>query len=115
MSEQLFKFGLFNGGDPRQFHPDKTTATEEQINAWRFDCERWNAADAGGEILPYEPTQGVYHEIEMSDCAHSRYGGGFFDVSPEPATEPAAEMTEEVFNEILNASPQKLPFSAVLK
>lgn len=115
MIEKLFKFGLFNGGDPRQFHPDKTTATEKQINAWRFDCEKWNAADASGEILSYELNQGVYHEIEMSDCANSIYGGGFFEVSPEPETEPAAEMTAEAFNEILNAPPQKLPFSAVLK
>jgi hypothetical protein len=110
MSEKKFKFGLFNGGDPRTFQPDKTTATEEQINAWRFDCEWWNLASADGLFLSDFASQAVPHEIEMSDCANSIYGGGFFEVSPEPA----AEMTEEVFNEILNAPPQKLPFRAVL-
>jgi hypothetical protein len=110
MSEKHFKFGLFNGGDPRQFQPDKTTATAAQINAWRFDCAWWNKAAASGEILSDEPSQAVFHEIEMSDCANSIYGGGLFEVSPEPAT----ELDEATFNSIMAAPPQKLPFRAVL-
>jgi hypothetical protein len=115
MSEKQTKWGLFPGGDPRKFTPENSTATEEQINSWRFDCELWSQAAARGEIPSGLTSQAVGHEIEMTDCANSVYGGGFFEVEvPNTATENAAAMTDATFNEIMAAPNQPLPFKAVL-
>jgi hypothetical protein len=113
MSEQKSKkWGLFPGGDPRDFTPD-STASEDQQNSWRFDCSFWDAADADGKMPSGYPSQEVYGDISMSDCAESIYGGGVFEIET-PSPEPT-ELGEAEFDEIMGApSLKKLPFVAVL-
>lgn len=117
MSERQTKWGLFPGGDPRKFTPEKSTATEEQINAWRFDCAAWDAAEARGEILSGLPCQQTNAQIGDTDHFDTFYGGGFFYVSVDsvsPESEPAVRMSAETFNEIMSMPPGKLPFDVVL-
>jgi hypothetical protein len=105
------KWGLFPGGDPRDWTVDSSTASEEQQNSWRFDCRFWDAADADGTILSGYPSQEVYGDISMSDCAESIYGGGLYEIESE---EPS-ELSAATFNKIMNAPVKKLfRFSAEL-
>lgn len=35
-------YGVFLGGDPRQFLPDEEVCTPEEIERWRAACQEWN-------------------------------------------------------------------------
>ena len=114
MSNKL-TFGLFPGGDPRNFQPDASICTEAQIYAWRNACDAWNRADALGEILSDVPSQEVF-EPTVTDYATADFGAGnFFEVevaASEP--QPPAELDEATFNEIMDGPVQPLLFRAVL-
>jgi hypothetical protein len=98
------KFGLFEGGDPREFRQDASICTEEQISNWRYDCARWNSASASGQILPREPSQEIYRETTAADYAAALYGGGVFDFeAPSESSPEPTELGEAEFEEIMKA------------
>ncbi len=35
-------YGLFHGGDPRDFKPDEDACSPEEIESHRLACEEWN-------------------------------------------------------------------------
>jgi hypothetical protein len=113
MSKQL-TFGLFHGGDPRNFEPDGTIANENQMYAWRNACDKWTRAENLGELLSDEPSQEILN-LTVTDYATADFGAGNFEVevaAGEP--KPPAELDEATFNEIMDGPVQPLPFRAVL-
>ncbi len=114
MSEKQTKFGLFPGGDPRNFQPDASICTEAQIYAWRNACDAWNRADALGEILSDVPSQEVF-EPTVTDYATADFGAGIFEIGKATSEQkPPAELDEATFNQIMDGPVQPLPFRAVL-
>jgi hypothetical protein len=114
MSEKQTKFGLFPGGDPRNFQPDASICTDAQVSNWRNACDAWNHADASGQILSDLPSEEVC-EPTVTDYATASFGAGIFEIgkaASEP--EPPAELDEATFNEIMDGPVQPLPFRAVL-
>ena len=109
-------YGLFPGGDPRKFSSDASTASEEQQNALRLDCEKWDTADASGQILCSEPSQETrYHATTARDYSEALYGWGFYDFeSPSEPRPEATELDAAELEKILQAPSQNLSFRAVL-
>ncbi len=44
-------YGLFHGGDPRNFSPDPDCSTEDERAAWEADCKAWNEAEKQGASM----------------------------------------------------------------
>ena len=69
-------YGFFPGGDPRDFHPDGESCSEEEIKAHKEACARWDAGEVkdeghSGVIIPL-PNNGV-----AIACGH-RFGIGTY-------------------------------------
>lgn len=45
MARTEWGYGFFCGGDPRKFHPDEESTTEEERASHKAACERWDAGD----------------------------------------------------------------------
>ncbi len=45
-------YGFFTGGDPRNFHPDGESCTQDELKNHKAACDLWNEMEAEGK----EPT-----------------------------------------------------------
>lgn len=43
-------YGVFPGGDPRDFRPDEETNSPDQIQAWKDECAAWDRGE--GVVRP---------------------------------------------------------------
>ena len=48
--QQHCGYGLFNGGDPRRFFPDRTECSQQELDNHSVACDFWNEAARRGEI-----------------------------------------------------------------
>ena len=70
---ETFTYGAFPGGDPRQFTPEPSESTDEEREAHRAACARW---DAAATPLDGEPSA---HQWEGDrHVAHAKYGHGTY-------------------------------------
>jgi hypothetical protein len=47
-------YGSFHGGDPRSFHPDGECSSDEEREAHRAACARWDQAAREGRSVVEE-------------------------------------------------------------
>ena len=45
MAEREIMYGVFPGGDPRDFKPDEECCSPEEIAAWKAACEEWERGE----------------------------------------------------------------------
>lgn len=67
-------YGAYNGGDPRDFHPDPECSTDEERALWEADCAAWEA----GNPVDRGPSHVPLDQATDSDPAATVYypGGG---------------------------------------
>jgi hypothetical protein len=92
-------YGGFNGGDPRNFHPDAEECRPTELEAHRKACEIWNESEAKGETPEPEkcPSGWIYND-EGEVIAHvlrMPYGIGVYTISHETLFEPIEYDEEE--------------------
>jgi hypothetical protein len=73
-------YGFFPGGDPREFHPDPESSTEEEREAHRLACE---AAESGEKTNESPACQWLVSEDGQSAAVvtHGKFGLGTYTVS----------------------------------
>jgi len=57
MDRQMPVYGMFPGGDPREFEPDEDCCSKEEIENHRLACEIWDKGE-GLYISPQCQTMG---------------------------------------------------------
>ena len=80
-------YGGFNGGDPRNFHPDYECSTEKERENHRKACDLWDEAEARGESpTPEKCPSGWIFDDNGKAVAHvfrTPYGLGIYTYSYE--------------------------------
>ena len=64
-NEVTIHSGFFLGGDPRNFHPNRTGWTQKQRDNYERDCHRWRQQE-------YDPAEDWY----LAETDKDRYGPG---------------------------------------
>lgn len=71
MRRKEWGYGFFPGGDPRDFHPDEESSTEEERASHKAACERWNAGYT--TALPGSCVHGPGHVLTLSGFGLGSY------------------------------------------
>lgn len=75
-------YGVYNGGDPRDFFPDAETATDEERARWEADCAAWER----GEVTETDP--------KVTGCHTNRYGPGVITMQDEELVKMAQDLDD---------------------
>ena len=71
-------YGLFPGGDPREFDPDRECCSPEEIERWKVACQEWDKG-IGSNKGPSCATRG-----DGSAWTGTGYGIGTYRYEGEP-------------------------------
>ena len=74
-------YGFFQGGDPRNFHPDAESCSEDELKHHREACRLWDEAEARGETPTPEACPSGWIQLPDGTTAHvlrSHYGIGTY-------------------------------------
>ncbi len=82
-SGELFGYGAFPGGDPRNFEPDEDCSTEEERKAHKEACDAWSR----GECPDVKPAHEMHHTPDggFVHIEWVRFGLGSYSLTPCPA------------------------------
>jgi hypothetical protein len=94
-------YGGFNGGDPRDFHPDAECCSAKELEAHKKACELWDSAEAKGEKPSPErcPSGWIYDDSGkfVAHVLRMPYGIGIYQIRIE--TEFEADDEQERMEE----------------
>lgn len=85
-------YGYFNGGDPRDFHPDAEDCTPEELANHKKACEEAEATEAGRNIP--NPSGWIKYEGGMIHVLNAPFGIGVQTVEYESFFEELEERDE---------------------